>query len=169
MDSVTIGVRKNKVLVLNNTSKFSILMGWELAQDFGKNLNYLSRKNISGSHTIGNSIVISEKENEIIILILGKVFLVLPFNVALQLGNDIIGKSKKLEEIAKAEQIAFDNAILQRRGINLGLSDNKDIQELTGKEAAWNSSLRRYIPNTNLRQQAVGTPTVKRENNNGRK
>ena len=90
----------------------------------------------------------------------------MPWNVALDLSKALRKKAHAAEEIAKAEGIIFDQALLIRTGAPLGFTDNPDIQKEAAKEAAHNSDLRRYLPGgVNERSQErgqMGSPTVYR-------
>ena len=55
-------------------------------------------------------------------------------------------KARESEEYQKANQIIYDNALLQRAGIPVGLSDHPKIKEESVKEALYNRDLRRWLP-----------------------
>ena len=84
----------------------------------------------------------------------------MPWQAALELANAIYRQAKLAEELANAEEIVMDQAILMRAGAPFGLSGNADIMEEAGKEAAWNSDLRRYMPGGIRSRSVVGTPTI---------
>ena len=90
----------------------------------------------------------------------------MPWNAALDVGKALIKKARAAEEIAKAEGIIFDQALLIRTGAPLGFTDNPDIQKEAAKEAAHNSDLRRFLPGgVHERSQErgqMGSPTVYR-------
>ena len=44
-----------------------------------------------------------------------------------------------------------DQALAMRSGFPIGFTSNPDMQREAGKEAAWNSDLRRYLPNREVR------------------
>ena len=50
------------------------------------------------------------------------------------------------EEHCKANRIIMDNALLQRSGFPIGLSDHPKIKDESIKEALHNRDLRRYLP-----------------------
>ena len=87
----------------------------------------------------------------------------MPWNVALDLGKALIRKARDAEEIAKAESIIFDSALLIRTGAPLGFSDNPDIQAEAAKEAVNNSALRRYLPGSVKATEQFGKPSVHQE------
>lgn len=74
--------------------------------------------------------------------------------------------SLRAEEIAKAEQIAMDAAILCRAGAGFGMSNDPKILDMAKTEAAWNRDLRRAIPGIKS-QTIVGTPTLNTESSHG--
>ncbi len=87
----------------------------------------------------------------------------MPWNVALDLGKALIRKARDAEEIAKAESIIFDSALLIRTGAPLGFSDNPIIQKEAAKEAAWNGDLRKYLPGGVKSTEQFGKPSVHHE------
>lgn len=88
----------------------------------------------------------------------------LPWDAALEIAKAMIIQARKAEEIAKAEAIAYDQAILTRLGIPIGLTSHPIILKEAKKEAAWNTNLRRYIPSGKAKgiksQSVVGSPTL---------
>lgn len=105
------------------------------------------------------------QEGERVLLIEnGRTILDLPYDAALALARAIHVKGKLAEEWAKADAIIADQAILTRIGFPLGLTSNPILLREAGKEAAWNSDLRRYIPPSRAwgieSQACVGTPTL---------
>ena len=76
------------------------------------------------------------------------------------LADALYQMSLKVEEHAKAEQIAHDTAILYRSGAPFGLSNHPAIKEEAAKEAAWNTQLRRAMPGGVKSQEAFGMPAV---------
>lgn len=101
----------------------------------------------------------------VLVLENGRAILDLPYSVAMALSRALRIKALEAEEEAEAERIVFDQAILTRLGVPVGLSNRPDIQREAAKEAAWNSTLRRYIPPSRAQgiasQAIVGTPIVK--------
>jgi hypothetical protein len=90
----------------------------------------------------------------------GKAILDLPYPAALDLARALHIKAKAAEELSQADRIAFDQAIILRRGLRFGLTNHPDIQAEAGKEAAWNRDLRRALPGGIKSQEQVGTPAV---------
>ena len=54
--------------------------------------------------------------------------------------------ARQAEEYCKANRIIMDNALLQRSGFPIGLSDHPKIKDESIKEALHNRDLRRYLP-----------------------
>lgn len=161
--SITIGIRDGKVAVIENATRVGLALSWRLADEFATAISYRARGLRDGSEHV-NSAEISLQENEVHVLIHGRLVFCFPLPVAQEVANAIKGHARHLEELELAESIAFDHAILQRHGLNIGLTSNPDIQELAGNEAAWNTELRRAIPSSaNLRQYHIGTPSVKKK------
>ena len=92
----------------------------------------------------------------------GQVVLNLPWGAALELSRVLYGKARQAEEVAQAERIIADHALLTRVGFPIGLSDNPAIRKEAWKEGQWNSALRRYIPHgVGIPSgEAVGAPTL---------
>ena len=87
----------------------------------------------------------------------------MPWNAALDIARAIEKTARRAEEIAKADGIIFDQALLIRTGAPLGFTDNPDIQREAAKEAAHNSDLRKYLPGGVKATEQFGSPTVTRE------
>ncbi len=86
----------------------------------------------------------------------------MPWNVALDVARALEKKARAAEEIAKAEGLIFDQALLVRTGAPLGFTDNPDIQKEAAKEAAHNSDLRKYLPGGVKAKEQFGNPVVER-------
>ena len=97
---------------------------------------------------------------EVLLVIDGRA-LKMPWNVALDVSKALQIKARKAEEIAKAEGIIFDQALLIRTGAPLGFTDNPDIQKEAAKEAAHNGDLRKYLPGGVKATEQFGNPTVR--------
>jgi hypothetical protein len=94
----------------------------------------------------------------------GRMLLDVPWEAADALAKALHIQARRAEEEANAEQIVADQAILTRLGVPIGLSNRSDILHEAAKEAAWNSSLRRYIRPARAKgiasQAIFGTPTI---------
>jgi len=82
---------------------------------------------------------------KVILAINGKVT-VLPIDVAERVARGLVRKAREAEELVQANRIIMDNALMQRAGANIGLSDHPKIKEESIKEALYNRDLRRYLP-----------------------
>lgn len=118
-----------------------------------------------------SQVAIRNEGNRVLVIQNGKALLDLPWDAALALAKAIRIKALIAEEEDKAESIIFDQAILTRMGIPLGLTSNPAMLHEAGKEAAWNSDLRRYIRGKRAggiaSQSVVGTPAIIQMNPKG--
>lgn len=171
MSSVNIGRRSSRVVLINNDTKKALGFDWEGAIQIGRVIAYKARgvipaeKERFGPYTVR----FHEPTDSVLVEDLGGALLFeLPAKVAIEIGGGIIGKGHELESEVKAQDIAYEHAILQRKGVVLGLTDNAAVQQIAGKEAAWNTELRRYIPSSaNLLQVSIGTPSVSKGGKDG--
>lgn len=92
-----------------------------------------------------------------------RMYLVLGHQAAAEVGKALIQCAKRAEEHAQAAQIIADSAILMRAGVPFSLSNNPKILAEAAKEAAWNRTLRRFMPGGVLSEEVVGTPTLIKE------
>jgi len=99
-------------------------------------------------------------KDRVIILEEGKAILNIPWNMALPLGKALVKRAKTAEEHANALQIIKDQALIQRVGFPIGLTNNPAIQKEAMKEAVNDRDLRRALPGGIKSQSIVGTPTV---------
>jgi len=84
----------------------------------------------------------------------------MPWHIALELGRALLNKGHLAEEIAKHEQVIYDQALLTRAGLPIGLAVNKDVASEAIKEASWGTKLRRYLPGGVRAKEFVGAPRV---------
>lgn len=109
------------------------------------------------------------QEGEKVLLLSGGILIAeMPWEAADQLARALTAKARQAEELQKAEQIAFDQAVLMRGGFPIGLTRHKAIMSEAIKEAFWNTQLRRYMPDGVKSREAVGTPTIIQTESNGR-
>lgn len=110
-----------------------------------------------------NNVRIHQEGPEVHLVIDGR-RLRMPWNVALDLSTALRIKARKAEEIAKHEQLTFDQALLIKTGAPLGFTDNPDIQKQAAIDAAHDPNLRKYLgAGVNERSQGheqFGAPTV---------
>lgn len=108
-----------------------------------------------------NELTIRQEGDRVLLLRNGQLLAAMPWQAADAVAKALIGKARQAEEHAKAEQIAYDSAILLRSGAPFALSSRPDIVTEAKKEAAWNSDLRRYIRNRGIQsQERFGSPTL---------
>jgi len=103
---------------------------------------------------------VKQNGTRVLVLIDGKLALDLPWEAALALSKGIRIQAKRAEELAKAPQIIQDQALIQRAGFPVGLTNNPDIQKEAMKVAQHDRKLRRFLPGGIKSEGAVGTPTV---------
>lgn len=163
MESVTIGLRQGRVLLVNNLINKAGSFSWRAADAIGRSMAHKARS-VEGPEPESFVTVSVRREGDQILIVetSGQSLLIAPLAAALEIGHALIAQARKLEELENAQALAMDQAILQRSGVGFGLTRNPKIQAEAGKEAAWNSDLRRYIPATHLRQKQVGSPEVRR-------
>lgn len=113
------------------------------------------------------SATVRQEGVRVVVLHGGRAVLDMPWDGALELARAIHSQAKRAEELANADAIATDQAILLRLGVPIGLSDRQDIQQEAQNRAAWDSGLRRYIRGKRARgvngvrsAGVVGTPTI---------
>lgn len=115
---------------------------------------------------------IRQEGTRVIVLHNGKALMDLTWEAAKQFSKAILIKALLAEEEAKAWDIIADQAILTRTGSPFGLTSNPAMLHEAGKEAAWNSDLRRYIRGKRAggieSQSVVGTPAIIRMNPKGK-
>lgn len=96
----------------------------------------------------------------------------MPWQSALEMGQALQRAARKGEEWSKRDQLIFDQGLLHRMGIRLGIISDPGLKAEALKVAQRNDILRRNIPNR-IRSDAanVGTPMVIRnqEVSHGRK
>jgi hypothetical protein len=93
----------------------------------------------------------------------GKMVFDIPAKAARKLWKATVAATRLAEEQAKAPAIAMDQAILFRAGAPFGLSSDPKIQAEAGKEAAWNTDLRRFIRGGIRSKRMLGAPVVRLE------
>lgn len=103
---------------------------------------------------------VDEDKGRVIILEEGKVVLNVPWNMALSIGKSMIKQAKIVEEHENANQIIKDQALIQRVGFPVGLTNNPKIQKEAMKEAVNSKKLRKALPGGIKSQSIVGTPTL---------
>lgn len=114
-----------------------------------------------------SQVTVSQDGVEVILVVNGQRVLELPWDAAKMIAKAMRIQALRIEEKVKANQIAYDQGILLRKGIPIGLTSNPEIIQEAGKEAAWNSNLRRYLPGGVKSQEAFGAPVIIKHRRNG--
>ncbi len=108
--------------------------------------------------------IVRQEGERVLFIYNGRLVTSLPWQAAETLARAIRAQAKEAEEFAKQEQVIFDQAILTRLGIPVGLTNNPRILRVAANEAAWNSKLRRYIRPSRARgiksQEVFGRATI---------
>ena len=91
--------------------------------------------------------VIRAEGANVVVIVNGTTILDLPWDAAIALARGMISKAKTAEVNAKALEIVSDQALLIRAGMPFNLTLRPDLIKLAGNMAAWDSDLRRYMPN----------------------
>lgn len=108
-------------------------------------------------------ITIRQEGPNVLLIADGKLVSIMPWDAAQEVAKAMLSQAKKAEEIAKADSIIMDNAILLRAGVPIGLSSHPKIRDETKKEAVHNRDLRRYMPNVKS-LELFHPPTIKQVN-----
>lgn len=110
-----------------------------------------------------DSVTIHREGTRVYLLQGGKVLLDMPWEGALEVGRALVQLGKQGEQISKMEQVIADQAVLMRAGAPIALTGNHAAQQEALKEAMWNPSLRKYMPDGVGKietAEAFGLPTV---------
>lgn len=85
----------------------------------------------------------------------------MPWQSAREFARALLVKAQVAEEHERHEQIVFDQALLQRRGVRFGLTSNPILRKMAGHAAFWNRTLRRALPHPGIgSQESIGAPTL---------
>jgi hypothetical protein len=107
-----------------------------------------------------NSLTVRREGEKVLLLSGGILIAEMPWRAADELATALKAKARLAEEEEKGGQIALDSAILMRAGVPFSFSSRPDILKEAVKEAAWNCSLRRYMPGGVKSKEIFGAPTV---------
>jgi len=108
---------------------------------------------------------IRREGHRLIILFDGQALMDMDYEGAIQLAQALIYQAKRIEEEVKAEQVIDDGAFAARTGAPFGFTQNPGIIQEIKKEAAWNTKLRRHVPQSKYRG-ILYPPVVKRQGDN---
>lgn len=86
---------------------------------------------------------IRQEGEKVLVIWNGRLLFEMPWQAALELSSALYQKAKLAEEVAKAEQVAQDSAILLR-ATGMALTNNPDILDQANQIAT--HDLKRYIP-----------------------
>lgn len=103
--------------------------------------------------------IVRAEGDRVVVLQDGQLIADLPVDAARALSKALHVKALEAEEFEKAEQIAYDQAVLLRSGVPLGLSLRKDIQREASHLASWDDGLRRYMKDKRT-FATVGQPKI---------
>lgn len=88
--------------------------------------------------------------NKVMMIVDGKLVLNITWEQALELGRALIAQARKADTWVHAQQVIDDQALLLRAGAPITLANDAAMIKEAGNEAAWNSKLRRYLPNRDI-------------------
>lgn len=100
------------------------------------------------------------REGSRVLILHGPHAINMPWEAALEVAGLLRNLAKQAEAEANVEAIIKDSAILLRVGAGFTLSRHPGVIAEAAKEAAWDSSLRRYLPGGVKSREALGTPAV---------
>lgn len=103
-------------------------------------------------------------EGDKVLWVIGGKAHTIPYAQAFEIARGLYIKAQEAEEFACANRIIADGALLTRLGVPVGLTNNPKMKDEIGKEAAWNTELRRALPGGVKARAVVGTPSVVRSN-----
>jgi hypothetical protein len=83
---------------------------------------------------------------EVLLIVNGVLISRMPWQAALELSKGLHAQGKIAEQYSKIDQVISDQALAIRAGIPLALTTRPDALAEAWKEAAWNSDLRRTVP-----------------------
>ena len=109
-------------------------------------------------------ITLRSEGDHVLLIIDGNLVWNLKWENARDVHSALGQKIKQSEEYAKANQVIYDQAIMQRSGSPVGLTATPILQQEAAKEAAWNTDLRRKLRPLKgvASQEIVSTPKLMR-------
>jgi hypothetical protein len=161
MEHLQIGVRGDAVIIRNSIGR-SVAGPWSRMLVFGRQLSWRARPGWKSEPDQFGPLTLARDGDEMVLTetLNGAVFAVLRCDVAQHVGAAIIHQAHLLEEIDQRDDVVFDQALLSRNGMALGLVMNPHLRQEAAREAAWNSQLRRYIPSSGRVLQGLVFPPV---------
>lgn len=165
MNSVTISTRDGRVVIFNPEARLALSFSWRAAVEIAHAIMYKVRGlEEPDSRKVAAARV--RRDDDLIVLeqaFTGRLFAVWPLKVAYRIAEIVMGKARELETKERAEAIAYDQAILFRRGLAFGVTSDPVLQDEAGKLAAWDTSLRRYLPGGIRGREQFGAPRLVRD------
>ena len=118
-----------------------------------------------------NSVRLVHNEGRVVLIVNNDAKgLAMPWQKADELIRALRQVTREAEEYCKANQIIADNALMQRAGMPVGLSNNPIIMRESIKEALYSRDLRRALPHQTAAglgdiqtRGVVGSPTLRRQ------
>lgn len=164
MDSMTVGIREGRVILFNPQARTALAFSWRAAVDVAHVMMWKARGILLPNPEKVAAVRVRRIEESILVedAAKGTIVFVAPKAAAHSIGEAMIAQARRLEEIEKQDQVVFDQALLNRKGIPLGLAVHPRLRERAMQEAHWNSQLRRYLPGGVRSEETVGTPTVRK-------
>jgi hypothetical protein len=163
MGGATVGIRDGRVVLFNPGPRLAVAFSWRAAVDVAHAMMWKARGLLAPDPEKVAAVRVRREANDILIEEVGRahrLVFIAPLAAAHTVGEALIAQARLLEEQEKAEQVVFDQAILNRIGKRLGLLTDRRLAERAMHEAHWNSRLRRYLPGGVRSQEVVGKPTL---------
>jgi hypothetical protein len=161
--TTTIGIRDKRVVLFNREARLALAFSWRAAIEVAHAMMWKARGiEAPDSHEVAAVRVRRDEESIVLEALTGTLFAIWPLSYAYSIGEILLAKAHDLETHEKAQQIAFDQAILFRRGMKFGVTSDPHLQRKAGQLAAWSSRLRRYLPGGLPSQEQFGVPAVVR-------
>jgi hypothetical protein len=107
-----------------------------------------------------DTLTVRQDGTHVLLLKNGMLIARVPWQAAKLVSQALRRKAQAAEETAYALRIAGDQAVLLRAGVPIGLTDHPRIQREAAHQAAWDRTLRRFMPGGVRSQACVGRPTV---------
>ena len=165
MDSATIMRRGERVVLACAARRLAIAFSYRAALDVARSIMWKARDIIPHEADTIFPVRIRRIDQDILVedARSGNALFILPIEAAHRVGEAMISKARDIESEDISDELAFDQGILLRKGVPLGLTSNPRIQDEAAKIAAWDGRLRRYIRGGVRRLNHVGTPGIKKE------
>jgi hypothetical protein len=97
----------------------------------------------------------------VLVLFDGALKFEMPWRAAARLWRAVVTKARQADELAHADQVVLDGALMLRTGAPCGLTDNPAIQAEVVKAAVHDRDLRRYLPGGVKGTVILGAPVIR--------